>query len=101
MPSKWKKGERKMRRKYGRLRKKENIVVFPGTFEKLVEKGTAFVEDEKYEEAVEAFDQAILYEPDYPEFLVPYAIALYEMKDFDRAKEIARKTSSQWYSELH
>ncbi|MCZ2258432.1 tetratricopeptide repeat protein [Sporosarcina sp. G11-34] len=78
-----------MRRKYGRLRKKENIVVFPGTFEKLVEQGTTYVETGDYEKAVEEFDQAILYEPDYPEFLVPYAIALYEIKEFERAKEIA------------
>ncbi|WP_438311241.1 DUF3196 family protein [Sporosarcina sp. FA9] len=80
-----------MHRKHGRLRKKENIIVFPGTFEKLVYNGTTFVEAENYDAAVEAFDQAILYEPEYPEFLVPYAIALYETKDFVRAKEIAAR----------
>ena len=40
---------------------------------------------------MEAFDQAIVYEPDYPEFLGPYAVALYETKDFQRAKEIAAR----------
>lgn len=80
-----------MRKKYGRLRKKENIIVFPGTFEKLVEQGHVFVEQEDYEQAVKAFDQAIGYEPDFPEFLGPYAVALYEVKDFQRAKEIAAK----------
>lgn len=80
-----------MRRKYGRLRKKENVIVFPGTFERLVEEGQISVEQKKYEEAVKAFDQAILYEPDYPEFLGPYAVALYETKDFERAKEIATR----------
>ena len=39
---------------------------------------------------MEAFDQAIVYEPDYPEFLGPYAVALYETKDFERAKEIGQ-----------
>ncbi|MHA6259363.1 tetratricopeptide repeat protein [Sporosarcina sp. CAU 1771] len=78
-----------MRRKYGRLRKKENLIVFPGTFERLVEKGTVFVENGEFEDAVEAFDQAIVYEPHNPEFLVPYAIALYEVKNFAKAKEIA------------
>lgn len=82
---------RVLRRKYGRLRKKANVVVFPGTFEKLVEKGVVSVEQGKFEQAVEAFDQAIIYEPDYPEFLGPYAVALYETKDFERAKEIAAK----------
>lgn len=78
-----------MRKKYGRLRKRENLIVFPGTFEKLVKNGIAYVEDDKFQEAVEAFDQAILYEPEYPEFLVPYSIALYKTRDFIRAKEIA------------
>jgi tetratricopeptide (TPR) repeat protein len=80
-----------IRKKYRRLRKKENIIVFPGTFEKLVEKGISFVELAKFEQAVESFDQAIQYEPDYPDFLGPYAVALYETKDFHRAKDIASK----------
>lgn len=80
-----------MRRKFGRLRKKENVIVFPGTFEKLVDKGITAVDLENYEEAVTAFDQAIIYEPDYPEFLGPYAVALYETKDFHRAKEISSR----------
>lgn len=80
-----------MRRKYGRLRKKENVIVFPGTFEKLVEKGITAVEMENYDEAVEAFDQAIIYEPDYPEFLGQYGVALYETKDFQRAKDIVSR----------
>lgn len=80
-----------MRKKYGRLRKKENVIVFPGTFEKLVENGHVAVEQENYEVAVDAFDQAIVYEPDNPEFLGPYAVALYETKDFQRAKVIAAR----------
>jgi len=78
-----------MPKKYRRLRKKENIIVFPGTFERLVEQGTNFVQQEKFDEAVVAFDQAIVYEPDHPDFLGPYAVALYETKNFERAKEIA------------
>lgn len=80
-----------MRKKYGRLRKSENVIVFPGTFEKLVSTGLEFVKQEQFDKAVEAFDQAIIFEPDYPEFLGPYAVALYETKDFGRAKEIAAK----------
>lgn len=77
-----------MRRKYGRLQKRENIIIFPGTFEKLVRQGINFVENEEYKKAVEVFDQAIDIEPESLEFLTPYAIALYETKDFIRAKEI-------------
>ena len=49
------------------------------------------VKHKEFEKAVEAFDQAIIYEPDYPEFLGPYAVALYETKDFQRAREIAAR----------
>ncbi|WP_342511052.1 DUF3196 family protein [Sporosarcina sp. FSL K6-1522] len=80
-----------MRRKYGRLRKTDKVIVFPGTYERLVEKGLTAVEQSNFEQAVKAFDQAIHYEPDYPEFLGPYAVALYETKDFHRAKEVAAK----------
>lgn len=80
-----------VRRKYGRIRKTENVIVFPGTYEKLVEQGLVSVEQSNFDEAVSVFDQAILYEPDYPEFLGPYAVALYEIKEFERAKEIAAR----------
>ena len=49
------------------------------------------VELEEFELAVEAFDQAITYEPDSSEFLAPYAVALYETKDFQRAKDISAR----------
>ena len=80
-----------MRRKYGRIRKTENVIVFPGTYERLVERGLVAVEQSNFNQAVEVFDQAILYEPDYPEFLGPYAVALYETKEYERAKEIAAR----------
>ncbi|MBB4825882.1 tetratricopeptide (TPR) repeat protein [Sporosarcina luteola] len=80
-----------MRRKYGRLLKKDNVIVFPGAYEKLVEDGRQAVELEQFEKAVEAFDQAIRYNPESVEFLGPYAIALYETKDFSRAKEFAAR----------
>ena len=57
-----------MRKKYGRLRKSENVIVFPGTFERLVAKGIDCVKHKQFEKAVEAFDQAIIFEPDYPDF---------------------------------
>lgn len=80
-----------MRRKYRMLRKRENIIIFPGVFEKLVLRGRGFVEKREYEQAVEVFEQADKLEPESLEFLKPYAVALYEIKDFKRAKEIATR----------
>ncbi len=69
----------------------ENVIVFPGTYERLVENGLVAGEQSEFDRAVEMFDQAILYEPNHPEFLGPYAVALYETKAFERAKEIAAR----------
>ncbi|WP_432358336.1 tetratricopeptide repeat protein [Sporosarcina sp. UB5] len=80
-----------MRHRYGRLIKKDNIVVFPGALERLIEKGLDAVEDTDYAEAVEAFAQAYHFEPDNTRILAPYAVSLYETKDFSLAKEVATK----------
>ena len=80
-----------MRRKYGRLRKRENLLSSQEHLKNSLNKGYVAWNRQNFEKAVEAFDQAIVYEPDYPEFLGPYAVALYETKDFERAKEIAAR----------
>ncbi|MFC5603930.1 DUF3196 family protein [Sporosarcina koreensis] len=80
-----------MRHRYGRLIKKDNIVVFPGALERLIEKGLDAVEDTDYAEAVEAFGQAYHFDPDNTRILAPYAVSLYETKDFPLAKEVATK----------
>ncbi|MCM3710735.1 DUF3196 family protein [Sporosarcina luteola] len=80
-----------MRHRYGRLIKKDNIVVFPGALERLIEKGLDAIEDTDYAEAVEAFGQAYHFDPDNTRILAPYAVSLYETKDFTLAKEVATK----------
>ncbi|MCG7344979.1 hypothetical protein MHZ92_12605 [Sporosarcina sp. ACRSL] len=80
-----------MRHKYRKLIKKDNIVVFPGALEQLIEKGLDAVEDADYAEAVEAFEQVYHFDPDNTRVLAPYAVSLYETKDFRLAKEVATK----------
>lgn len=67
------------------------MVIFPGAFENLVRQGFHFVENEEYRKAVKVFDQAMDLEPKSVEFLAPFAIALYETKDFKRAKEMTTR----------
>lgn len=65
--------------------------MFPGALERLIEKGLDAVEDTDYAEAVEAFEQAYHFDPDNTRLLAPYAVSLYETKNFPLAKEIATK----------
>ena len=80
-----------MRHKYRKLIKKDNIVMFPGALEQLIEKGLDAVEDADYAEAVEAFEQAYHFDPENTRLFAPYAVSLYETKDFTLAKEVATK----------
>lgn len=65
--------------------------MFPGSLERLIEKGLDAVEDTDYAEAVEAFGQAYHFDSDNTRILAPYAVSLYETKDFPLAKEVATK----------
>lgn len=65
--------------------------MFPGALERLIEKGLDAVEDTDYAEAVEAFGQAYHFDPDNTRLLAPYAVSLYETKNFPLAKEVATK----------
>ena len=65
--------------------------MFPGALERLIEKGLDAVEDAEYAEAVEAFGQAYHFDPENTRLFAPYAVSLYETKDFPLAKEVATK----------
>lgn len=80
-----------MRRKYGRLLKKDNIVVFPGALDGLIESGLDAIEDIDYDKAVEVLGQAYHFDSENMRLLAPYAVALYETKEFEKAKEVATK----------
>ncbi len=65
--------------------------MFPGALERLIEKGLDAVEDTDYAEAVEAFEQAYHFDPENTRLFAPYAVSLYETKNFPLAKEVATK----------
>lgn len=77
-----------MRKKYGKLQKKGNLIVFPGTADRLIREGMHYFENQQYEQAVHSFEDAMQFEPESDDFLLPYATALYELKDYGRAKEL-------------
>lgn len=80
---------KKNQRKLRKLAHYDNVIIFPGTYEKYVRDGERYLSEHQYEKAIEAFDGAIQLEPTSTQFLFLYAVALYEMKDFLRAREFA------------
>lgn len=70
-----------------KLRHYENVYIFPGTIERLVNDGIHCLENHRYEEAVQIFDEVLQLDPDAEQVLFLFAVALYETKDYKRAKK--------------
>lgn len=68
--------------------KYDNIIVFPGAAQKLIKEGHHFAEEYQYEKAVECFEKAFLYEEGDEATLSAYAYALYELKAYEKAKDV-------------
>ena len=71
-----------------RIMKHDNIIVFPGAAQKLIKDGHYYTEEYQYEEAVACFEKAFLYEEGDESALSAYAYALYELKAYDKAKDV-------------
>ncbi len=64
-------------------------MVFPGTLERLHRLGREAMEKDLYDEAIDHFEAILDINPDEISVLDLLAIALYETKDFERAKDYA------------
>lgn len=80
---------RKGKKHVQKLRHYDNVFIFPGTIERLVDEGSHYLEQHQYEEAVQTFDEALRLDPEAEHFVFVFAVALYETKDYRRSKEYA------------
>lgn len=80
-----------MRKKYGKLQTKENIIVFPGMVDRLVSEGLKHAEDFQYDLAVDSIRQSLKYREADEQTLGVYAYALYEIREFEEAKLICKE----------
>ncbi len=81
-----------MKKKKKQLPMFENVVVFPGTVERLLAQAHAYAEDYQYDLANEKFEEALQYTTDDDEMtLSVYAYSLYEARDFEKAKGICER----------
>lgn len=80
-----------MRKKYGKLQKKENIIVFPGMVDRLISEGLKHAEDFQYDLAVDSIRQALTYIEADEQTLGVYAYSLYEIREFAEAKTVCEE----------
>ncbi len=80
-----------MRKKRGKLLKHENVIVFPGTVDKLIAEGQQYAENYQYDKAVESLRMALQYTEGDENLLSIFAFSLYETRNFQEAKVICEK----------
>lgn len=73
------------------IQKFDNVFVFPGTSEILLRDAQTFAENAQYELAVEKFEAALQLVAGDEHTLSVYAFALYEIRQFDKAKEVCEQ----------
>lgn len=78
-----------VKRNRERLHKKGNIVVFPGTIDRLLDQAEDAIEAQEFEEAVHFCEQLIELGQNLPGIPGILSVAFYETKEFERAKPYA------------
>ncbi|MFC7684513.1 tetratricopeptide repeat protein [Ureibacillus sp. GCM10028918] len=85
---------RRLKRKQIKYTTFENVVIFPGTVEKLIARAHEYVENYQYDLANKSFEEALKYTEGDEVTLSVYAYSLYETKTFERAKEVCEQLLS-------
>lgn len=64
------------------------VIIFPGTVERIFNEAKSLAEQNRFQEANDLFEQALLLEEGNEVSLSVFAYSLYETKNYERAKEI-------------
>lgn len=75
-------------------KRQQKVILFPGMVERLFDEAKKLAENERYSEANELFEQALLLDEGDEVSLSIFAYSLYEVKNFERAKEICEQLLS-------
>lgn len=70
---------------------KNNVIMFPGTLERLKMQAHHYAENYQYDRAVEAFEEVLSYEEGDEQLLSAYAFSLFEVRRFQEAREVCEQ----------
>ncbi|WP_042474937.1 tetratricopeptide repeat protein [Bacillus ndiopicus] len=80
-----------MKKKKHQIQQENNVILFPGVGERLLEQAHAYAESYQYNLACEAFAEALRYIEGDEVTLSVYAYSLYEIRAFKQAKEVCEE----------
>ncbi|MCL6574313.1 MAG: tetratricopeptide repeat protein, partial [Bacillus sp. (in: Bacteria)] len=78
-------------KKRERVKRKDNVIYFPGLEKGLTKKGLDYLEKKKYTEAINLLEDAKELDPDNDDVLVGLVLAYFEAGSFKKAKELANE----------
>lgn len=87
-------GVRRLKRKQKKLTTFDNVVLFPGAVDKLIEQAHEHVENYQYDLANQKFEEALKYSEGDELTLSVYAYSLYEAKSYEKAKDVCEQLLS-------
>src|SRR5690606_23547735 len=77
--------------KFGDLKRRGNVIVFPTTVSRLLSEGMTSLKNEQYADARDKLYQVLVYEPEHVAALGGYAYSLYELGEFEEALEVVQE----------
>ncbi|MGJ7912330.1 tetratricopeptide repeat protein [Neobacillus sp. LXY-1] len=78
-------------KKRERIKRKDNVIFFPGVEERLKDKGLESLQNKKYNEAISFLEEARELDPDHDDILIGLVLAYFEASAFEQAKILAKE----------
>jgi tetratricopeptide (TPR) repeat protein len=78
-------------KKRERVKRKENIIFFPGLEKRLTDKGLESLHNKKFTEAINLLEEARALNPDDHDILIGLVLAYFEASSYKKAKDLANE----------
>lgn len=78
-------------KKRGQLKKKDNVIFFPGTEKRLTDKGLESLKNKKFSEAIRLLEEAKELDSENENVLIGLVLAYYEAGSYQKAKALAKE----------
>lgn len=78
-------------KKRERVKRKDNVVFFPGIEKRLTDKGLESLHNKRFSEAIDLLEEAREHDPDNDEILIGLVMAYFEASAFQKAKVLAKE----------
>lgn len=80
-----------MKKREQPIKKKDNVIFFPGVEQRLADKGLDSLKNKKFTEAIRFLEEAKEHDPENDNVLIGLVLAYYEAGSYQKAKDLAKE----------